>query len=135
MKIAVGKWWLAALVTAMAVVPAVARPCGLCREDDRSAVYSYQAIQKVKANPELLEFAVFKVLGPLPPETVPRLTQWLQARPGVDSETVKISTSQHSMGFVWKKSGSKDTLIADLRRDFPELQVHVRHYEATSLGK
>lgn len=116
-------------VLGLLLAPGMALPCGLCHEDDRAAVYSYEAVQKVKADPARLEFAVFKIVGPLPKATVERLTQWLGARPGVDSGTVKISITQKSMGFVLEKSVSKEALIEGLRKDFPELKVHALTYE------
>ncbi|MCC7343814.1 MAG: hypothetical protein IT573_02670 [Deltaproteobacteria bacterium] len=117
------------LALGLTLAPSAARPCGLCHEDDRSAVYSYEAVQKVKADPARLEFAVFKVVGPLPKATLDRLTQWLGARPGVDAATIKISATQKSMGFVWERSGSKPALIADLAKAFPELKVHALVYD------
>ncbi|MCC6272080.1 MAG: hypothetical protein IT572_01315 [Deltaproteobacteria bacterium] len=117
------------LALGLTLAPRAARPCGLCHEDDRSAVYSYEAVQKVKADPARLEFAVFKIVGPLPKATVDGLTQWLSARPGVDAATIKISATQKSMGFVWERAGSKAALIADLAKAFPELKVHALVYD------
>ncbi|HKY64483.1 MAG TPA: hypothetical protein VJR29_13825 [bacterium] len=121
--------WLSLSMLGLALFPRVAMPCGLCHEDDRSAVYSYEAVQKAKADPARLEFAVFKIIGPLPKSTVERLTQWLSSRPGVDPSTVKISATQKSMGLVWERARSKDAMLADLARDFPELKVHALVYE------
>ena len=98
-----------------------ASPCGLCREDNRAAVYSYEADQKVKADPERLEFVVLKVTGPLPRETVASLISWLAERGGVDSSTLKVSASQKSIGFVFEKKYSKEALILDLAKNFPPL--------------
>lgn len=114
---------------ALSLMPRTAKPCGLCHEDDRAAVYSYESVQKVKADPTHLEFAVFKIIGPLPKATVDRLTQWLSARPGVDKTTIKISTTQKSMGFVWEKAVSKDALLGDLNKEFPELKIHALSYD------
>ncbi|HEX5035518.1 MAG TPA: hypothetical protein VFW62_13640 [bacterium] len=122
--------WLALSVLGFALFPRAVWPCGLCHEDDRSAVYSYEAVQKVKADPAQLEFAIFKISGPLPKSTVERLTQWLSSRPGIDPSTIKISSTQKSMGFVWERARSKAALLADLGRDFPELTVHALAYSS-----
>ncbi|MFO1462596.1 MAG: hypothetical protein U1F66_02390 [bacterium] len=122
-------WLFGALAVAGALAPAVSLACGLCHEDDRSAVYSYAAVQKVKADPARLEFAVFKIIGPLPKDTVERLNRWLAARKGIDPATIKISSSQKSMGFVWEKAGSKEALLADLQKEFPDLKAHALSYE------
>src|SRR4030095_9043948 len=98
-----------------------AAPCGLCHEDYLSAVYSYEAAEKAKAKPDQLEFTVLKIEGPLAQATLGRLHQWLQKRKGIDSTTVKISAPQKSAGFVFEKRYSKDSLTADLERDFSEL--------------
>lgn len=103
--------------------------CGLCHEDDRAAVYSYAADQKAKAQPDQLEFAVLKVVGPLPASTVQHLTSWLGARKGVDPSTIKISAPQKSIGFVFEKTESKDSLLADLNKQFPELKIHFLKYD------
>ena len=92
--------------------------CGLCYEDNRAAVYSYEAMEKVKAAPDRLEFLVIKVKGPLPQETVRLLTLWLTGREGVDPQTVKVSALQKSIGFVFEKAYSKTKLIDDLSKDF-----------------
>jgi hypothetical protein len=102
--------------------------CGLCHEDDRSAVYSYEAVQKAKAQPDKLEFVVLKVTGALPSPTVDLLSQWLKARAGVDPETVKISAAQKSIGLVMKRTRSKETLAGDLQKDFQGLRFHVLPY-------
>lgn len=120
---------LALAVVAAGLSPRLALPCGLCHEDNRAAVYSYEAMKKVKADPSRLEFAVFKIVGPLSKPSVDRLTLWLGQRPGVDRETVKVSVHQKSMGFVWEKSHSKADLILELQKQFPELQVHAIVYE------
>lgn len=104
-------------------------PCGLCHEDDRSAVYSYEAVQKTKAQPDKLEFAVFKVIGPLPASTIEKLNAWLKAQKGVDPSTLKISAQQKSIGFVFEKAFSKEVLIGNLQKNFPELQVHILKYD------
>lgn len=102
--------------------------CGLCHEDNRSAVYSYEAVQKAKAQPDKLEFAVFKIIGPLDAATAQKLQQWLQSKKGIDAATVKISTAQKSMGFVMEKSISKESLIAELESGFSSLQFHPLKY-------
>lgn len=95
-----------------------AYPCGLCYEDNRAAVYSYEAMEKVKADPDRFEFVVIKVQGALPKKTAGLLTQWLLEREGVDPQTVKISALQKSIGFVLEKTCSKEELISDLSKDF-----------------
>jgi hypothetical protein len=105
-----------------------AYPCGLCREDDRSAVYSYEAVQKAKAQPDKLEFVVLKVAGVLSAPITDKLAQWLKARPGVDPETVKISTAQKSIGLILEKSQSKEALVGELQNEFPGLRFHVVPY-------
>ncbi|HKX12371.1 MAG TPA: hypothetical protein VJP40_04395 [bacterium] len=117
-----------ALLAAL-LLPRMALPCGLCHEDNRAAVYSYEAMKKVKADPQRLEFAVFKLTGPLPKAGIERLQLWLGQRPGIDKETIKISSQQKSMGFVWEKSHSKPDLILELQRQFPDLKVHSLVYE------
>lgn len=96
-------------------------PCGLCHEDNRAAVYSWKAMQKVNAAPRKLEFVVLKVKGALPPATADQLTSWIEKREGVDPATVKVSTLQKSIGFVFEKSLSKDDLLAALSQEFPKL--------------
>jgi hypothetical protein len=123
-------WAIGLCLFALGLAPRAALPCGLCHEDDRSAVYSYEAVQKVKAEPARLEFAVFKIVGPLPKATVERLTQWLGTQPGVDPATIKISATQKSMGFVWERVRSKEALLVDLSREFPELKVHALTYDS-----
>jgi hypothetical protein len=102
--------------------------CGLCHEDDRAAVYSYEAVQKAKAQPDKLEFAVFKISGPLDPAATQKLQQWLQSKNGIDAGTIKVSTVQKSMGFVMEKSLSKASLIAELESAFPGFQFHALSY-------
>lgn len=97
-------------------------PCGLCHEDDRAAVYSYESMEKVRLGPERLEFLVMKVMGsfdPLAPELVEKLQDWLAKRQGVDAASVIISPNQRSIGFVFEKVYSKGTLLRDLNQAFP----------------
>ena len=105
-----------------------ASPCGLCREDNRAAVYSYEADQKVTADPERLEFVVLKIKGPLPRETVASLMKWLAGRGGVDPSTVRVSAFQKSIGFVLEKKYSKEALVLDLAKNFPLLSFRPIDY-------
>lgn len=116
------------MVTAVLVFDRAGWPCGLCHEDNRAAVYSYEAMEKVKANPDKLEFVVVKIKGPLPQQNIEHLIQWLSERVGVDPPTVKISSLQKSIGFVFEKAHSKEKLIADLSKDFTDLIFQILRY-------
>ena len=110
------------LFFALAVLQSArAFPCGLCREDARAAVYSYEAMQKVTAEPERLEFVVLKITGAVSQKTAGQISQWLTERSGIDPDTVKISTFQKSAGFVLEKKDSKEELVSDLSEDFAGL--------------
>jgi hypothetical protein len=104
-------------------------PCGLCHEDNRAAVYSWEAAQKVAAAPERLEFVVLKLLGPLPPKRADETAAWLKTRAGVDPATVKVSALQKSAGFVFERAGDKAALLSAMKQAFPELSLHVLRYE------
>lgn len=106
-----------------------ASPCSLCHEDNRAAVYSWDAAQKVAAAPDKLEFVVLKALGPLPQSTADAITAWLKMRAGVDPATVKVSALQKSIGFVFENSKDKEALVSDMAKAFPALSLHVLKYE------
>ncbi|HSA59112.1 MAG TPA: hypothetical protein VLJ37_05445 [bacterium] len=106
-----------------------AYPCGLCREDNRAAVYTWEAAQKVAAAPDKLEFVVLKVLGPLPQKRADEIASWLAQRAGVDPSTVKVSAFQKSVGFVFEKSRDKAGLVSEMKKSFPELSLHILTYE------
>ncbi len=108
---------------AVALWPQVSLACELCHEDARAAVYSYEAIQKVKENPDKLEFVVLKVKGTFSQDIVDSLREWLSQKNGVDPTTIKISTFQKSIGFVFEKNRSKEKLVSDLTQDFPSEEV------------
>src|SRR5262245_44325229 len=112
-------------LSSLLLIHSAAYPCGLCREDYFSSVYSYEAVERAKANPDTLEFMVLKIEGPLPEATLRRLNRWLQKRKGVDATTVKISAHQKSVGFIFEKRFSKDFLMGDLERAFPALNFEV----------
>ena len=108
------------------LAPNSAYPCGLCREDNRAAVYSYEALQRVKAHPDELEFVVIKMTGSLSAKTVDNLGQWLSWRRGVEATTLKISSLQKSMGFVYeKKTQDKQILLMELQETFPDLSFKI----------
>ncbi len=109
------------LIAALSLAAKPLWACGLCHEDDRAAVYSYPAMQKVEAHPDQLEFVVIKISGPLTQLLVNRLEAWLKKQEGVDSETVKLALNQKAMGFVFKKSASFDALLAGLAKEFRKL--------------
>jgi hypothetical protein len=125
-----GKNWLGTFLFAFVYLLGLPNGicCGLCHEDNRSAVYSYEAAEKAKAQPDKLEFAIFKVTGPLDPATAQKIQQWLVGKKGIDATTVKVSTSQKSMGFVMEKSISKDGLITELESGFPGFKFHSLKY-------
>jgi hypothetical protein len=75
-----------------------------------------------------LEFVVLKVTGALPAPTAERLAQWLKARPGLDPEAVKISTTQKSIGLLMERTQSKEALVGDLQKEFQGLRFHVLQY-------
>lgn len=100
-------------------------PCGLCKEDNRAAVYSWDAAQKVDAAPDKLEFVVLKLLGPLPQARADAVAAWLSLQAGVDVSTVKVSTLQKSAGFAYEKGRDKAALLASMRAAFPELSLRV----------
>jgi hypothetical protein len=104
-------------------------PCGLCNEDNRAAVYSWEAAQKVDAAPDRLEFVVLKALGPLPQTTADAISAWLKLQPGVDASTVKVSTLQKSIGFVFEKAVAKEDLVSRMAKAFPALSLHILKYE------
>ncbi len=118
------RWIVFGLLGAF-LCPGRAWPCGLCREDNRAAVYSYEATQKVAADPKALEFVVLKVKGPLPSKTAEDLIRRLSERQGVDASTVKVSTLQKSIGFVFVKVHGIENLVADLSEGFPHLVFSV----------
>ncbi|HEX5037860.1 MAG TPA: hypothetical protein VFX30_11940 [bacterium] len=104
-------------------------PCGLCHEDNRAAVYSWDAAQKVAASPDKLELVVLKLLGPLPQARADELVSWLSLQAGVDASTVKASALQKSVGFVHEKARDKEALLSAMRKAFPELSLHILKYE------
>lgn len=106
-----------------------AYPCGLCDEDNRAAVYSWEAEQKVAAAPDKLEFVVLKVSGPLPQRRADEIAAWLALRAGVDPATVRVSAFQKSIGFVFEKSGDEAGLVSEMKKAFPELSLHILKYE------
>lgn len=116
------------ILSSLASLRHAAYPCCPYHEDCVSAVNSYEAMEKVKAQPDNLEFAILKIEGLLPQATLEELHQWLLNRIGVHSTTVKISASQKSAGFVFEKRCSKDSLTKDLERDFPELDFKMLQY-------
>lgn len=106
-----------------------AYPCGLCYEDNRAAVYSYEAVQKVKANPDKFEFIVLKIKGKLSQETADQIRRWLSERGEIDPTTVKVSTLQKSIGFVADKSFPKNSLLDELSRAFSPLTFELLPYD------
>jgi len=104
-------------------------PCNYCKNDNRSAVYSYEAIRKVEAHPDKLEFAVLKIKGKLSPDAADGIQKWLMRRPGVDAATVKISSLQKSIGFVFEKSKNLDALVADLTKYFTPLRFEALDFD------
>jgi hypothetical protein len=106
-----------------------AYPCGLCHEDNRAAVYSWEATQKVAAAPDRLEFVVLKVLGPLSQKRADEIAAWLALQSGVDPATVKVAALQKSIGFVFEKSKDKPALVSGMKRNFPELSLHILRYD------
>ncbi len=118
-----------ALILLSFVVAETALPCGLCREDNRAAVYSYRAMLKVRAHPNQLEFVVLKVAGAFPRKTIGQLTFWLAQQSGLDAGTLKISSLQKSIGFVWIKSAPKKQLVSQLSEKFPSLIFQILAYD------
>lgn len=104
--------------------------CGACYEDNLAAVYSYEAVEKAREHPEKLEFVVLKIEGSLPQQKADLLTRWCFEKRGIDVSTVKVSTEQKSMGFLFeKKKLSPATLLGDLKKDFPDLSFKILPYE------
>lgn len=106
--------------------------CGVCDEDDRSAVYNHEAMEKVRTNPDRLEFVVLKVQGSLRQDLPTTLETWLKKQEGVDPSTIKISVPQKSIGFVLDKKYSKEKLAVNLKKAFPQLSFHIHDYETHS---
>lgn len=99
--------------------------CNFCKEDNRAAVYSYEAVQKVQASPGRFEFVVVKIIGKLQPNDDKALEDWLKLKPGIDPDTVRISIHQKAIGFVLDITAAKKEIVRDLQRAFPELTFRV----------
>ena len=116
----------------LVAVPQEGTTCGICYEDDRSAVYSFEAAQKAKADPEHFEFVILKVRGNLDDKAALKVVRWLMKRNGVTANTVKISTPQKSIGFLFEKRANLNHLIESMKQTFSPLNFHLRTYSFLS---
>ena len=116
-------------VTSVLLFPKLSFSCGVCEKDDLAAVYDFQAAENVRNHPERLEYVVVKVKGSLSDKKTKAIISWLSSRKGVDAATVKISTTQRSIGFVLNRNFDKHKLVKDLGETFRDLTFESKKVE------
>ncbi|MBI4126792.1 MAG: hypothetical protein HY465_04785 [Deltaproteobacteria bacterium] len=107
-----------------------ANACGICKEDDRAAVYSQAAMEQSQAQPTRYEFVVLKVThGPLTPTNITKVRRWLSNQQGIVASTVNISQQQRSIGFLFEKQSQLQPLLDNLQKSFTDFTFLKRDYE------
>ncbi len=108
----------------VSLLPQGAFPCGICKEDDRAAVYSQEAMEKSQAEPDRYEFVVLKVThGPLTPTNIQKIHDWLAKQSGVASSTVNVSQQQRSIGFLFDKQEKLQFLLENFKQILPDFTL------------